>query len=450
MEEVTYSHIPIATIVTAFLILAPFIELVGYRRRDLRYDRFSKGLVVFAMILFSPGAALGTGIPMFIIGLYPEFWSRWSNLFFWPLVLQFVFFTLEVIFLFFAYYLTWDRMKDRKPLHIAIGFISMIWSLAIQIVWDATGGYMMTTNNVPFPAVDQPVGWSAAAFFNPSFPFLFSHRFFGNLSYVMLLTGGVFALRYMFSKDKDNKTYFRFAIDVSYVIGFLAFFAMPFIGWFYASLLQTDAPVAFQAMMGGHSTKYLMIKLACILIFLTIAGVYLFTVHRKRTVFLGVATALLASLYIILSVHPALDWFGNPILWRLFYTVLLGGLIALFWLVRNRNVPVTGSVWSWLMFGAGLAAFLAFAMGGFMRERAKSPYTVYGEKIKPEVEQFESDRFLVHEKCLGCHHWRVSDIKEPKADSWKARIAMERARDGVDITDEEAERIIGYLEEYGK
>ena len=65
---------------------------MGYRIKDPRYDRLAKSMVYFTMILYSPGAALGTGIAMFIIGLWPEFWHRWANLFFWPLVLQFIFF----------------------------------------------------------------------------------------------------------------------------------------------------------------------------------------------------------------------------------------------------------------------------------------------------------------------------------------------------------------------
>ena len=88
MEEITYSHIPIATMITAFMVLAPVFEYVGYRLKDERYDRLARGLIWFAMILFSPGAALGTGIPMWIMGAYPEFWSRWTNLFFWPLISQ--------------------------------------------------------------------------------------------------------------------------------------------------------------------------------------------------------------------------------------------------------------------------------------------------------------------------------------------------------------------------
>ena len=177
MEEVTYSHIPIATLITAFLVLAPIFEYIGYRKKDPRYDRLAKSMVFFVMILYSPGAALGTGIPIFIIGMWPEFWSRWANLFYWPLFYQFLFFLLDVIFLFFGYYLTWDRMMDRKRLHIFFGVMSALFGLLIQAVWDSLGSYM-TTPSAPFPMVNDPVGWSAQAFFNPSFPYLFFHRFF--------------------------------------------------------------------------------------------------------------------------------------------------------------------------------------------------------------------------------------------------------------------------------
>jgi len=189
-----------------------------------------RALIYFSLILFSPGAALGTGIPMFIIGLYQEFWSRWDNLFFWPLIIQFGFFILEVIFLFFTYYLTWDRMMNRKRLHIFFGSVAAFWGLMVQVIWDSLGAYMMTPN-VELPAVNEPVGFSLKAFLNPSYPYLFAHRFFGNISYTMLLVRGIAALLYMFKKDEEEKKYYAFSTDFTFTIGFSCFFIMPFIGW---------------------------------------------------------------------------------------------------------------------------------------------------------------------------------------------------------------------------
>ena len=99
--------------------------------------------------------------------------------------------------------LTWDRWANRKRLHISMGVCAATCGYLVQIVWDSLGSYMLTPGGVPLPEVDQAVAWSLDAMLNPSFPFLLSHRTFGNFSYVLLLTGGVLALRYMSQKRKN-------------------------------------------------------------------------------------------------------------------------------------------------------------------------------------------------------------------------------------------------------
>jgi cytochrome bd-type quinol oxidase subunit 1 len=443
--EVAFSHIPIATLITAFLVLAPIYEYIGYRTRDLRYDRLAKSMVFFVMILYSPGAALGTGIPMFIIGLWPEFWARWSNLFFWPLMAQFGFFLLDVIFLFFFYHLLWERMQNRKRLHIFFGVLTAIFALAIQAVWDGLGSYM-TTPGAVLPQVNEPVGWSAPAFFNPGFLPLFFHRFFGNISYTMLLTGGVFALRQWRQKDPKEKAYFGFAADLTFTVGFLTFFAMPFVGWFFAKVMQQHAPVAFYAVMGGHTASHFTLKLGLIALMLLAGGGYLFTRHRTKALRIAM-TAGLASLYIVLHLHPPLRWLpGGEFLWRLFYTAALFAAIGGFWYLSRRAGPV-GERWKWAVFAAGLAAFFAFTLGGFVRERSRQPYNVYKQQVKVDVLPAEADRFLVYDKCIGCHHKSLNDITRAAVADWERRVEMERQRPGAEISAEEAARIGRYLKE---
>jgi len=446
MEEVIYSHIPIATLITAFLVLAPFMELIGYKRRDLRWDRLARSLVFFAMILYSPGAALGTGIPIFIIGLYPEFWARWSNLFFWPLIIQFIFFTIDVIFLFFFYYLPWDRMMDRKRRHIFFGFVTAFFGLAIQAVWDALGSYTLTPG-AAFPAVTEAVGWSAQAFFNPTYPFLFFHRFFGNFSYTMLLVGGVLALKYMRARVKSEKDYYGWACDVTFSFGFLSFFAMPIIGYGYAKVIQAKAPVAFHAIMGGHVSGAFTLKMVLILVFVSIAATYLFIRHKNKLPMLAAVTAGFGGLYVVLHLHPALDWLGSAVAWRTAYSLIIVGFLVYLWRMRARGRPITERRWPWLMFAAGMAAFFTFAIGGFVRERSKNPYAVYLQHEKPEAVPEERDRFLFYRVCIGCHHQNAGDLLKIRGENWRARVERERRRLGVDLTDEEAGRIIRYLEE---
>jgi cytochrome bd-type quinol oxidase subunit 1 len=450
MEEITYSHIPIATLITAFMLLAPLFEYIGYKRHDLRWERLSKSFIWFAMILFSPGAALGTGIPMFIIGTYPEFWSRWANLFFWPLIVQFIFFLIEVFFLFFMYYLTWDRWANRKKLHISMGICAATCGYLVQVVWDSLGSYMMTPGGVALPQVDQPVAWSFQAMLNPSFPFLLLHRTFGNFSYVLLLTGGVLALRYMSQKrknpDGENTVYFGWASDMCFTIGFFCFFAMPVIGWFYARVIQREAPVAFMAIMGGHASGYFIFKMVMILILLIFGGTFVVKRHGAKAVLWGISAGMLMIL-VIVQVHPPLKWLGgSALVWRLVTTAAILGFVGWLWISRGRGDPNRPG-WKWIMFIVGIAAFLAFAMGGFVRERSKSPDTVYGEIVKPELTTDEADRYLVYEKWLKPRDEMPEDLARKRPKSWRAEIEQAR-RDGLELTDDQAERIIRYLEEH--
>ncbi|MEW6428494.1 MAG: cytochrome ubiquinol oxidase subunit I [Thermodesulfobacteriota bacterium] len=444
IEEITYSHIPIATLINTLVLLAPIYEYIGIRRQDPRYDRLARGFVTFSLILFSPGAALGTGIPMWIMGTYPEFWSRWSNLFFWPLVAQFAFFLGEVVFLFFFYYLAWEKLRDRKTLHVALGCVAAAFTLLVQAVWDALGSYMLTPA-APLPAINEPVAWSAAAFFNPSFPFLFWHRFFGNLSYVMLLVGGVFAVCAMKTRDEPERDYYAFAARATFPLGYLAFFAMPLIGWGYASVIRQHAPVAFHALMGGHVAPHFLVKMFLVGAMVALGAVHLFAAPKNgRPLRLSVSAGLLLVLFVLLA-HPPLPTItaSRPV-WTL---GLLSGFAAFLFLLWRFVPGMSGKhpFWQWSKLVVGLLAFGAFLIGGFVRERSRSPYTVYKEIVKPEVVDREADRFLFYDKCLGCHS--VAELTAERTTDWPARVAAERQRHGLDLSDEQAAAIVRHLED---
>ena len=450
IEEITYSHILIATLVTAFMLLAPLFEYIGWRRHDLRWERLSRSLIWFSLILFSPGAALGTGIPMFIIGTYPEFWARWSNLFFWPLIAQFVFFLAEVFFLFFMYYLTWDRWAQRKRLHISMGVCAALCGYLVQIVWDSLGAYMLTPGGVALPEATQPVAFSWAALLNPSFPFLLFHRTFGNFSYVMLLTGGVLALRHMGQRRKDphsdNTAYFRWASSTCFAIGFFSFFAQPVLGWFYARVIQREAPAAFLAIMGGHSSFHFTVKMGLILFLLAVGGTYIVRQWRHRAWTAALSVGLLVVLAVV-EAHPPLLWLGGSALaWRVVSTAVILGLIGWLWWRQGKG-NAERSFWQWAKLAVGLAAFFIFAMGGFVRENSKSPDTVYGQIVKPEQTDYEADRYLVYTKWLEPRGEYPADLGRMGVENWRQEVKQAR-RQGLELTDAEAVRIIQYLEEH--
>jgi hypothetical protein len=156
-------------------------------------------------------------------------------------------------------------------------------------------------------------------------------------------------------------------------------------------------------------------------------------------------TAGLLIVLVVIEIHPPLMWLGQSALaWRLVSTAAVLGLIGWIWARRGKGNP-DAAAWQWAMFVAGLAAFFVFAMGGFVRERSKSPDTVYGEIVKPELTSLEADRYLVYTKWLQPRSETAADLDRNRPDDWRQEVQQAR-RDGVVLTDQETERIIRYLE----
>jgi hypothetical protein len=219
---------------------------------------------------------------------------------------------------------------------------------------------------------------------------------------------------------------------------------MPVIGWFYARVIQQEAPVAFLALMGGHTSAHFIFKMGLILTFLVIGGLFVVKRWPRKATAWATTGGLLIVLGII-EMHPSLMWLGRSALaWRLSSTVVVLGLIGWIW-ARRAKGSVDVRTWQWAMFVAGLAAFFAFAMGGFVRERSKSPDTVYGEIVKPELTSLEADRYLVYTKWLEPRGQTAADLDRNRPKDWREEVQKAR-QGGLELTDEEAERIISYLE----
>jgi len=210
----------------------------------------------------------------------------------------------------------------------------------------------------------------------------------------MLLTGGVFALKHWRAKVDAERDYFGWGANLMFTVGFLAFFAMPFIGWGYARVIQANAPVAFHAIMGGHTGPHFTIQMGFVTALVGLDAAYFFARYRARAA-LGAVSLGMAALLLLLLNHPPLAWVpGGKSGWQAASAAGLLGFVAVLWLAGRRLQPAAVGAWRWALFSAGMAAFCAFWVGGFVRERSKSPDTVYGEIVKPEVLDWEADRFL--------------------------------------------------------
>ena len=219
---------------------------------------------------------------------------------------------------------------------------------------------------------------------------------------------------------------------------------MPVIGWGSAKVLQSHSPVAFSAIMGGHASPNFIVKMAMVF-FLAVFGItYLFARYESRLLHGGL-TAGVVSVAGFFWVHPTLTFAGGAAGWRVLHTLVPILFIAFCWFVA-RKWDHTARVWRRIMFIAGMAAFVSFLIGGFIKSKARQPYTVYKEILKPESTPGEEARFLLHERCLYCHPGAKGFDAHGEKD-WDSLVQAERDRPGVELTDDEARQLVEYLKE---
>jgi hypothetical protein len=184
--------------------------------------------------------------------------------------------------------------------------------------------------------------------------------------------------------------------------------------------------------------------MASIAVLVLCGGTYLFARFRSRWL-LRAFTAGTLAVVSVFWLHPPLQWFGGPAAWRTLHTILPLLFLGLLW-TRGRTLDAGTKFFKRVMFVGGLAAFTAFLIGGFVREKSRQPYTVYGHLLKPEATMEEMGQFLLTDRCFYCHPGG-RDFERVEARDWDSTLRSERRRPGVRLSDSETEQLLRYLKE---
>lgn len=249
-----YGRVAIATAALAHALCATFIvgssvigaatETIGHVTQNLRFERLSR-LIAFTLILTTAGISfLGVTFVFLLNIFWPRFWSTLFHIMFWPLLLEASFFLAEAVFA-YAWYYSWDwanQRLTRKRWHLLFGWSAAASSLIAMLMIDMVASYMLT----PMPP-DQT--W--AKLFNPTMMYLDTHRIVGNLTWTGFGLAGICAAGFLKSTQADDRTFYRWAGGVCFIIGFGALLIMPAIGYQYLLKVRHIEPQAFYTLMLG-------------------------------------------------------------------------------------------------------------------------------------------------------------------------------------------------------
>jgi cytochrome bd ubiquinol oxidase subunit I len=359
MATIWQSHILWSAAIIGLIFIGATAEYVGVLTKQIKYDRFAEGTALATILLFATGSFTPIFGILFLITLYPVFWSYMQNIMFWVLFAEAFMFVGEIILL-YAWYASWEKLAYRKKLHVVIGFMAAMFLTAQMTFINVVASYLLT----PSDSAANNVG---ATFMNATFIPLNMHRFVGNISYAGFLIAGYAALRYLRSTTESNREYYDWMGHWGLLWGFGFFLLQPFIGYGYLKSIREHNAPAFDYIMQGDKS-WLFNMLAMMLGIISVTSVS-YCLHKLkyavkplptlRNITLGALGFL--AVFSLLNIIPA-----NGNLVPQIGLVLFDG--------KGTEFPL-GQMYPWKFFGIiGMILVGVFALGLYLKATAEGFY----------------------------------------------------------------------------
>lgn len=362
-------HIIFGTLSMGIVMLAPTFELLGRVRGQPWMDRFANALASTNLKLFSFGATLAAFAVTVMAPLYSNLFIRLFTIFWLPMLTAFLSWPLTIALL-LIYVYRWRRMSmERKGRHIAIGYLGGLSEHLFLFLIVGVDSFMLT-----------PVrSFSWLAIFNPTFWDELVHRFFGNMSWVLLFAAGVMLVYGHANREPEERHYYASAATWCLCLGFLFLVPQAISGYFFAKSIQSASPGAFTYSFTGPLAWLWLVQQAFFGFLLVAANVFFLQSAARRP---ALGMVLLAGAFVLsaLTVLPS-ALYGSYFWVR--YIFMFGSLLLtlthfVWWLFLPHQKPLLRGTGRTTMVAAGVIALFLILLMGTIRETARGNYTIYG------------------------------------------------------------------------
>jgi hypothetical protein len=239
-------------------IFAVIAEVIGWRSSDSKYDHLAKEFTGLLTAAFSTTAALGGLLAFALWGLYPKVMDYMAGIF-TPSMWIFGLLFFAETFSLYLYYYSWDRLQNRKALHISIGVLLNLVGTLLMMVANSWATFMMSPSR-PGPEgtpllIDPQTGaflgtvWQAVR--NPLWGPLNIHRFIGNVVLGGFVVAAYAAIRFLSARSRQERAYYDWMGYVGNFIGIAALIPLPFAGYYLGREVYSFSSVMGNTMMGG-------------------------------------------------------------------------------------------------------------------------------------------------------------------------------------------------------
>ncbi|MEN6609459.1 MAG: cytochrome ubiquinol oxidase subunit I [Methanoregulaceae archaeon] len=404
---VMLAHVLFANLHLGGSWIAAVSESFHIKTGSHRFDRIAKSLTLFNVILFSFGATFAIAGVLFFIALFPVFASDWFRVMWWPLLIEAILFAIEIVFL-YSYWFTWDKIGRRNHQILGYGYAISVFFQTFMINMVAGGMLTPGVTEISFAGsglLSIPYADAISMWFNPTLWRLQFHRVFAAISYMGFILAMLAVFHFLDRKGIRDKKYWDWVTSYGITWGLLGLVIQPVLGMIYMLKIQDANELAFTYIMHGPRA-WEMLLMAGTLSFLFLTVMLFFLERRERlfsklesrnlhTIFKWFFIIGLGCLFVIIQpawlYAPFVDdpaaW-ANPLGVMDYKYVAIAGLILIGVVMLTIDALVLSDLkesdWGNLSKVSRAAAVFAGLLGifiieimGFVRESARSPWTVY-------------------------------------------------------------------------
>ncbi len=301
-------HLFFGAFVLGVPLFAVIIEIVGWRNKDVKFDKLAYEFTSLLSVAYATTAALGGLLAFALFTLYPTFMGYMAGVF-KDIMFMYALLFFGETFALYLYYYGWnwlqsDRpfaqnlqwlfkglglaiivfgaifafgvigpemrvdtrwfilllyilptgiglwlLRDLKSSHIFIGILLNVFGTAIMQLANSWAGFMMSPAGVD--AEGAMVGTLWHAFENVLATPIAIHRMLGNLAFGGLVAGSYAAVKFIGAKTAEDKAHYDWMGYISNFVAIAALIPLPFAGYYLGREVYSTSAVMGNNMMGG-------------------------------------------------------------------------------------------------------------------------------------------------------------------------------------------------------
>ncbi len=241
-------HLNFAAFILGVPMFAVIVEVMGWRTREPRYDWLAHEFMKLTFAAFSATALLGGALTLFLLTLYPRFFSYLAGIFGPTMWVYAGLFFLET-FTLYLYYYGWQWLAGpRKWIHLLLGVLLNVWGTALLFVANAWVTFMVSPGGLD-EAGKLTSLWGAI--WNFTWMPINVHRLIANVTFGGAIAAAYAAFRFLGATSDEERAQYDWMGYIGNFVAVSSLLFLPFAGYWLGREIYAFNQTMGITMMGG-------------------------------------------------------------------------------------------------------------------------------------------------------------------------------------------------------